>query len=100
MVKQKVQGRGFALCLYWNYKIMKYKYPVGTKVRFLYTAQDTGKIGTIVGFRSGGQPVIFLPTSKSIRRSLFKGVEFTWRCEWNQIEPIGQQQLLFEFMNE
>ncbi len=75
-------------------------YPIGTLIKFLWEVEDTGKIGRIVGFRDSGEPVIFLPTSPNTRRELYKGAEYTWKCQWREIEPVGQQQLLFEFMYE
>lgn len=77
---------------------MTKKYPIGTKIRFLWKVDDTGKFGTIVGFHRGGDPVIFLPTSENVRQGYFNGSKFTWKCKWHEIEPIGQQQLLFDFM--
>jgi len=72
------------------------KYPIGTKIRFIYDNFDKGKIGTIVGIRDE-YPLVFLPTgSGSLVR--YKGIDYSWKCLWSHIEYVGQRQLLFEFM--
>jgi len=79
------------------------KYPIGTPIRFLYKREDNGKTGKIVGLRSNGCPIIFLPTAdKHTKRNsyptLSDGTKFTWKCSWNEIEPLKNVQLLFSFM--
>ena len=81
------------------------KYPIRTKIKFLYRYQDTNKIGIIVGFRSDNRPIIFLPTARKHIEdnhypTLSNGTKFTWKCNWDEVEPIGEQQLEFSFMYE
>ena len=35
------------------------KYPIGTKIKFLWECEDTGKIGTIVTYH-GDSPAIYI----------------------------------------
>ncbi len=91
------------LCtFYWIYIMVK-KYPIGTKiiykpldVRFTSAKalEDIGEQGTVVGEASMGNVMIFLPgsTKKKNRQG------YTWNTRWENIKPIGQQQLLFNFM--
>jgi len=83
---------------------MNKKYPIGTKVSFVYPYEDTGKIGTIVGYY-GNSPIVYIPTAdKHIKRhyhpTLDNGTPFTWYCGWRDIEILAEknQQLLFAFM--
>jgi len=94
-------------CLYAFYGIINImndkKYPIGTKIRFLHHF-DFGKIGTIVGLRSNGKPIIFLPTADkhsidNYYPTLSDGTKFTWKCSWHEIEPLKNVQLLFSFMH-
>lgn len=82
------------------------KYPVGTKIRFLYTGADTNKEGTIVGI-TYGLPDIYVPTAdKHIKDNYYPilpgGIKYTWHCRWEEIEPLTLkgQQLLFDFMGD
>jgi len=82
---------------------MSKAYPIGTKVKFIHKTLDTNKIGTIVGLRYDGRPIVFLPTAKKHLEEnrypmLDNGTKFTWKCSWDEIELMGQQQLLFDFM--
>ena len=84
--------------------MVKPKYPIGTKIRFLYKYEDFNKIGTIVAIQSLGNPTIYLPTAdKHCKRNryptLSDGTKFSWNCSWHEIEPI-KSQLLFAFMYE
>jgi len=83
---------------------MNKKYPIGTKVRFVFPYEDTDKIGIIVGYH-GSNPIIYIPTAdKHIERNqhpiLDDGTPFTWYCRWQDIEILVEknQQLLFAFM--
>ena len=80
------------------------KYPIGTRIRFLYDNEDKGKIGVITDANEVSV-TIYLPTAeKHIERGYcptdHKGNKMSWYCDWNQIEVIPQvgQQLLFSFM--
>ncbi len=74
------------------------KYPIGTKIRFLWAVWDTNKVGTIVDIdKHDNTPIIHLPTGVK-KHYLEDGRVYTWRCGWNEIELVGQQQLLFDFM--
>lgn len=77
----------------------KQKYPIGTKIRFLWKVQDTGKVGTIVSLDYGDTPIIYLPDGRKIHK-LRDGTPYTWRCQWHEIELVAQknEQLLFDFM--
>lgn len=84
---------------------MTKKYPIGTKIRFIHSSLDTNKIGTIVRINKDGRLSVYLPMAdKHIKEdyhpTLDDGTKFTWHCSWHEIELIGQQQLLFEFMYE
>lgn len=81
------------------------KYPIGTKIRFINPNLDTNKEGVIVAILPNGHPTVYLPTAdKHINQNYYPtlddGTKFTWRCSWDEIEPISVkgQQLLFEFM--
>lgn len=84
------------------------KYPVGTKIRFLYKYEDTGKEGVIIALNYSGNPVIFIPTAKKhIKNDYYPtwndtGKVYSWACGWHHIERIAQvgEQLLFDFMKE
>jgi len=83
------------------------KYPIGTKIRFLYKEADTNKIGTIVAISSWGNPVIFLPTAeKHISGGnypkLRNGTKYSWKCTWYEIEKVAEknQQLYFDSIYE
>ena len=80
------------------------KYPIGTRIRFLYNNEDEGKTGVITDVCESSL-TIYLPTAeKHIKRGYYptdcKGNKMSWYCTWNQIEVIPQvgQQLLFSFM--
>ena len=81
-------------------------YPVGTRIKFTYEYEDTGKIGTIVNINSYGVD-IYLPTGdKHIQRNYYPtlndGTKFTWHTQWQCLELVAQkgEQLLFDFMKE
>lgn len=76
------------------------KYPIGTRIRFLWPNKDTNKVGNLVAYRDG-DPVIYLPDGECQHRTM-DGVPFTWMCSWKQIELAytKNEQLLFEFMYE
>ena len=82
---------------YWNYIMIK-KYPIGTKIRFLYDNYDKGKWGTIVGISKGHPLVVISEASGGTAK--YGGIECNWKCLWEHIEPIGHRQLLFDFMYE
>jgi len=81
-------------------------YPIGTKIRFINHRFDTNKTGLIVGYWGNGtKPAVFLPTAEKHTKDnrypiLFNGTKFTWKCGWDEIEPVGEQQLEFSFMYE
>ena len=82
--------------------MIKQKYPIGTKIRFLYKGEDTNKVGVLVAIEMS-RPYIYLPTAdKHIKRNhhpiLRDGTKYTWGCGWNEIEPLKKQQLMFSFM--
>lgn len=76
------------------------KYPIGTKIRFIYNNYDRGKTGTIVGLRKhDGCPYIYLPSGQ-LASSRCNGKVYSYVCLWGHIErhvEIGEQ-LLFEFV--
>jgi len=83
------------------------KYPIGTKIRFLYKRVDTNKIGTIVAITPWGNPVIFLPTaqkhiSDGYYFTLDDGTKYSWQCKWREIEKVVEknQQLYFDSIYE
>ena len=86
---------------------MDKKYPIGTKIRFLYRWADTNKIGTLVAISDFGNHIIYFPTgdrylSRQGSLTLPNGIEFTWYCKWHEIEAVllPNEQLLFSFMDE
>ena len=88
---------------------MKHKYPIGTKVKFIYPNKDKGKLGTIVGtddrdFAYEGEIryLVVIPTTFYTYMIGIGKIEYTWRCLPSQIELVNKPntQLLFEFMNE
>lgn len=80
------------------------KYPIGTKIKFLNSKLDTGKVGTIVGYwESSTKPAVYLPTADKHTKEgrypiLPNGIRFTWKCGWDEIELLKNVQLLFNFM--
>ena len=88
--------------------MVKYKYPIGTKVRFLFANEDKGKVGMVVGHSDKSvldetRYLVIIPTTLSYYRGFTRdGVEYTWRCLESQIEVAydKNEQLLFSFMNE
>ena len=84
----------------------KLKYPIGTMIRFKpsifecdLVLKDTDKIGKIVGVAFGGNRVlIVLSGSTHESDQSTKECFVTWCTLWYMIEPIGQQQLEFDFM--
>ena len=78
------------------------KYPIGTKIKFLWDCEDTGKTGTIVAYHGDGDPTIYLPTAdKHVKRNsctMYRGVKITWNCDCHEIEVLPQSgQLTFDF---
>jgi len=79
------------------------EYPIGTKIRFTakphYTRdaqKDSGKCGTIVGYRDG-YVKIFLPDTVRVTSNAW-----TWVTAVNDLTvlPIKGEQLEFDFMKE
>lgn len=83
---------------------MKYKYPIGIKVKFIYKNNDENKFGTIVGidkceYDGEVKYFVFIPNSSLPYSGMTKDkIKYTWKCLASQIEPLKNQQLLFEFM--
>lgn len=80
------------------------KYPIGTKIRFLYRNNDLGKRGKIVAIREcDGCPYIYLPTGIETNRlnATHNGIKYSYICNWSNIVPLvlKNQQLLFSFMD-
>lgn len=85
----------------------KKKYPIGTRIRFTNSFLDTGKLGTIVAYRPGDNPIVYLPTAdKHLKEHRYPtlpgGTKFTWKCSWDEVELVARigEQLLFDFMNK
>ena len=81
---------------------MTKKYPIGTKIKFLSDGSDKDKTGEIVAIQHD-MPIIFLPKGDNNVRlnnvRLIDGLTVTWLCGWDEIKPIRQGQLMFDFMN-
>jgi len=78
------------------------KYPIGTKIKFIYDNCDKGKIGVIVGIRTyDGYPYIHL-SSGQLASSRCNGKVYSYVCLWSHIEKYitKGEQLLFSFMSE
>ncbi len=88
------------------------KYPVGTKVKFIFNNKDKNKLGVVVGTeknlhlyggnREGIRYLVYIPTSYYPAIKGRREVEYMWKCLGSQIEPVITigQQLLFDFMND
>lgn len=82
------------------------KYPVGTKIIFIAkpsydkTARDDdGKIGTVM-YDHDVMVDIFIPGSKNNKFTSGRTPKVTWHVSWEDIKPLKNQQLLFDFAYE
>jgi len=81
---------------------MKYKYPIGTRIRYKGSAkQDVGKEGKIVGWVNPRIVRIVIPNSH-VALHCYNDSTHPWTTYITDVEilAIKNQQLLFEFMNE
>lgn len=83
------------------------KYPIGTFVKYLgendpngAARKDIGKVGRIVKWHNGYDPVVFLQDSTHVSRYSTAEVAASWGCSWEALEILPQKgrQLLFNFM--
>lgn len=80
-------------------------YPVGTKVIFIakpsydrIARDDSGKTATITCINCGSIS-IFIPGSKNNHYTAGRNPRRTWTVPWEDIKPLKNQQLLFNFMS-
>ncbi len=84
---------------------MNKKYPIGTKIIYKPTSsvcctalQDIDKQGRIVGY-GFNKVEIHLPGSRNNFHPSKGEKEITWRCRWEHIQLVKNQQLEFAFMS-
>jgi hypothetical protein len=81
---------------------MKYKYPIGTKIRYKgYISEDVGKIGKIVGYKCESVVWVIIPNSH-VALAAYQDSEHQWSTHITNLEitAVPNQQLVFDFMYE